>query len=39
MRSVLVLSGETSRDDITEENKPDIVVDHVGVLADMLLME
>lgn len=37
MRSVLVLSGETNREDITEDNRPDIVIDHVGVLADMLL--
>lgn len=36
MLSVLVLSGETAKEDITPENAPDIVVDGVGDIAKLL---
>ncbi|MEA4884421.1 MAG: HAD-IIA family hydrolase [Clostridia bacterium] len=34
--SVLVLSGETKREDITADDRPDLVLDDVGQLADMI---
>lgn len=35
--SILVLSGETKKEDVTKsEIKPDIIIEHIGVLADQL---
>lgn len=36
MLSVLVLSGETKKEDINEENRPDLVLDGVGCITHIL---
>ena len=36
MLSVLVLTGETSEADLTEANRPDIVLDHIGQIVPYL---
>ena len=32
--SVLVLTGESSREDVNESNRPDVILDHIGQILD-----
>lgn len=36
MLSVLVLTGETQRADVTDDNAPDVLLDHIGQILDYL---
>lgn len=34
--SILVLTGETAREDVNDANKPDVILDHIGKILDYI---